>query len=329
MVLVLISFVAWWRRATSPWLLTGWLWFLGTLVPMIGLVQVGEQQQADRYAYIPLVGIFLAVVLEAGRLLRERPFARRAGWLAGATVLAVWTTVAWIQVGHWRDSFTLFRQAIANTERNHWAYNNLALSLQARGRREEAVTVLRQAVQAQPSYALAHYNLGLALYDVGQKTAARSHLELAVRLNPRDPNARLWLGAVLAEMGERERSIAQFQAGADLSPGEWQPLFNLGVALASAGRYEAAADALGRAERAKPGDRQTLIVLAGVLQALNRHAELARILEPVVEADPSFVEARYLFGKALIATGDVSTGERYVAEALSARPDLQAPQRGP
>ena len=322
LVLAVISAYALRKWSSSPWILVGWLWFLGTLVPMIGIVQVGNQQQADRYAYLSTVGLFLAIACDSVR--RVSPSRVRRQLLAGLGMLsiALWSWMSWVQVGVWKDTSTLFRQALAVTDVNYLAYSNLAITHLDRGEVAEAIPLLQKAVELQPMFGNAHYNLGLALYQTRRKREALAHFDLAARIDPTDYKTRVWLGVVHSDLGDTPKAIAQFQDAHRLNPDEWRPMFSLGLVLASAGQKQAAADWLLKAHRARPQDRRTLFALASLLNSLNRYAELVPLLEPLVAADPSFLEARYLLGKALTSRGDQDRGQRLVEDALRTDPQL-------
>lgn len=155
------------RAARSkPWMLTGWCWYLGTLVPVIGLVQVGAQAMADRYTYIPLVGLFLIVGWAVPADAAQRHAWRWTLTVFAGAILAACAGLSRIQVGYWRDSETLFRRALRVTRDNWLAHNNLGVALKEAGRpREEEMEQYRQAIRLRPDYAEAHYNLGVALWE--------------------------------------------------------------------------------------------------------------------------------------------------------------------
>lgn len=300
--LVLISITAWvcWNRRSSPWLLVGWLWYLGVLAPMIGIMQVGEQQQADRYAYLPLAGILWALAIQGGQVAHDPRFLRRVLTTAAAASLVVWTVLSWQRVQAWESSQSLFSEALRVDDRNHWACNNLALTLIDRGRNVEAAALLRRAVAIKPSYALAHYNLGVAEYNLGHRRTALREFRMAITLNPADANAQTRLGALLAENGFLNEGMEHLARAAQLNANAWRPAFNLGVGLAAAGRINEAAEAFERAHHLDPTERETVLRLATSWLQLGRKTDAKRLLEEMIKTDVTFTEARQLLDRMLL-----------------------------
>jgi hypothetical protein len=162
------------ERARAPFLLVGWFWFLGVLVPMIGLVQVGAQSMADRFTYIPSVGLFIMLVWGGWRLLENRAFGRQVAVALAVLSIPVLAISASLQIGFWKDSVTLFRHTVEATRDNSIALHNLAFSLAADGRLEEAVPYYRESLRLEPRNARGYYNLGLALAGLGKPEEAAS-----------------------------------------------------------------------------------------------------------------------------------------------------------
>lgn len=222
-------FAAW--RGRRPYLLAGWLWFLGTLVPVIGLVQVGEQALADRYTYIPLTGIFLAGVWGAADAARSR---RLPGWVpAAAAVLLVLalSAASWRQVRHWRDGESLFRHTLDVTTDNWFIANNLGYVLDRQGRTEEALAYYRTSIRINPDYGRAHNNLGTVLFRQGRIEEAGSHFLKALERDPGDLLARRNLASLLIRSGRYDEAAHQFGEILRVQPGNAEVRANLGVAL--------------------------------------------------------------------------------------------------
>lgn len=278
-LLVVLSALAVGALRSQPYLAVGWFWYLGTLVPVIGLVQVGSQSHADRYTYVPLIGIFIALAW-GGRALAAR-LALPAAPLAVAVtaVIGVYALLAFAQVRLWRSGETLFRHALAVTRDNYIAHNNLGAALEAAGRTDAAIEQYRAALRIRPDYAHARSNLGAALvaryetavaarpddaaarYDLatalrdsGRTAAARDTLEEAIRLDPQHAAAHQDLGAVLVELGELGAAIEQLEYATRLSSNDATLRFNLGSALARAGRFGDAAAQYRRVVELTPAD---------------------------------------------------------------------------
>ena len=215
------------RLRRSPWLAVGWLWFAGMLVPVIGLLQVGSQARADRYTYLPSIGLFVALVWEVCALVQgpsqrpaRRPGATRAA-LAAAALLAIvpLAVAARAQVATWRDSLTLFQHALAVTERNLMAEMRVGTELARRGDHAGAERHLRAAVRIAPGAPRPQAALGRWLHQRGRPREALPHLRQASRLRPRDSRLQLRLGIVLAELGRTAEARACFRRALELNPG--------------------------------------------------------------------------------------------------------------
>ena len=173
------------RQARAmPWLAVGWLWFLGTLVPVIGIVQVGSQAMADRYTYLPITGLFIAVAWGAQRFVRSAPFLRAPLRVAGILTIAVLAAITFQQVGYWRDHESLFRHAIAVTGDNPRAHHILSQGLAVKGKLAEALFHADESVRLDPNNARTHKNLGYMLYRAGMVDEAIVEIQRAIALQP-------------------------------------------------------------------------------------------------------------------------------------------------
>lgn len=221
-----------------PWLTVGWFWYLGTLVPVIGLVQVGIQFTADRYSYLPLVGLFIAMVWMLDEATRSLPLRRAALGVAGGAVLIALTVVSTSQLRHWRDDLSLFRRAVSVTTNNAMAWLNLGAAYSEAGQWREAIAACREALKINPSFDQAWFNLGVANGELGHDLESAEAYGRAVTVNPKYAEA--WQG--LAHENEklsRWAGAAQAWRRADeLQPRDARVLYRLGRALAIQGDRE-------------------------------------------------------------------------------------------
>ena len=202
---------------TRPYLITGWLWFVGTLVPMIGLVQIGDQGIADRYTYIPLIGIFLAASWWAAGLARLAPPLRRPIAVACALLLLPLMGLSFRQVGYWRNSVALFSHVVAVTPGNFKAMVLLGKELANEGRLDEANDRFRAAIRMQPDFPDLNANVGLNLYRQGRRSEAVGYLLEEARIQPANPRTHELLGSILAELGRFEEAKLQRREAARLA----------------------------------------------------------------------------------------------------------------
>jgi hypothetical protein len=204
-------------RRRAPWLAVGWLWFLGMLVPTVGLVQVGWQARADRYTYLPLIGVFTAAAWGTVRWSRR---ARQGPLVAAAAAALLLAAAAQTraQVATWRDTETLFRHAVAVTTDNWLAHQNLGAYLIARQRTEEGLRQEREALRIKPGAADAWYNLGCGLLARGEGEPAAEAFRAAIRLKPADPDFHVNLGTALFALGRREEAACSYERALRLDP---------------------------------------------------------------------------------------------------------------
>ncbi len=201
-----------------PYLPVGWLWFLGSLVPVIGLVQIGAQRMADRYTYWPLTGLCIALVWLVPSPARDRRRALLA--LATAGLVVAFAVVAWRQTGTWRDTTTVWKRALAVTRNNYRAHNNLGAALGAVGRHDEAAYHFGKALEAEPEYASAHVNLGKVLDLQGRFEEAVAHFRRALEIDPKLASARINWAIALSRRRRFDEAILQFRAAIEADPDE-------------------------------------------------------------------------------------------------------------
>ena len=222
---------------------------------MIGLVQIGAQSMADRYTYIPCVGLFIMLVWGSWRLLENRAFGREVAAALAVLSISALATAAWLEIGFWKDSVTLFRHAVEVTTDNFVAEHNLAFSLASDGRLEEAVRHYRESLHLEPRNAVGYYNLGLALAGLRRPEDAASCFANAARQSPRYAEAHYSLGAILLQLNQPVQAREELQAALKLSlTTEYasQAHFRLGMIAAIGGEFGKARDELTEALRLNP-----------------------------------------------------------------------------
>jgi protein O-mannosyl-transferase len=266
-ILIFISVFAWRTSRQNPCLLMGWLWFLGTLVPVIGLVQVGDQATADRYSYFPLIGIFIAIVFGLAKW--SDPFRIPKIVLAGSGVLILAACLALTknQLPYWRDSESLFIHALAVTKDNALAHLNLGAAFEADEKSEAALTQYHEALRLDPQNYEADNNIGKLLYEMNQPQAALDYCLKAVQLNPKRAQLHNNLGIVLAELNRFDEARGQFSEAMQLDVNYAPPHFQTGKTLLKQGRDAEAMPHLLAALKIEPDDYQMLIYVARVLAA--------------------------------------------------------------
>ena len=265
-ILAGISVIVWRERKGSPWLFVGWLWFLVTLVPVIGLVQVGSQAMADRYTYFPLVGIFLAVAFSAQALAGRFIFLKTWMASAGVLILGACLVLTEKQLGYWHDSESLFTHALA-VEDSAAAHLSLGIALQDQNRVSEAMTQYIMTLQLNPESDLACDDIAKLLDDQGKTEAAAFYCREAVQRKPGLRFAHVNFGIVLAKLGRFDEAMNEFSAAVRLDAAYAQPRFLMGQLLLQQGRDAEAVPHFRAALKLDPDDGQMLIFTASVLAA--------------------------------------------------------------
>ena len=265
--LMLISAVVWRARKTSPYLLMGWLWFLGTLVPVIGLVQVGDQAMADRYTYFPLVGIFIAVTFLIESWVNRLSLPKFGPAAAATLTLTLCLVLTENQLGYWRDSESLFTHALAVTKDNATAHLNLGAALETKGETNAAFLQYHEALRLNPQSSETDNNIGKLLYEMKKPEEALGYCLEAVQLNPKRASLHNNLGLVFIALGRFDEAMSQFSEAAQLDTGYASPQFQMGRTLLRQGHDIEALPHFHGALQIDPDNYQMLIYTARVLAA--------------------------------------------------------------
>lgn len=273
LVLLSLTGVAFAVRKRDPAFPVGWLWFLGLLFPVIGILPVRTQVLAERYAYFPIVGLAIAMAWGT-RVLGQRFPQRLPGISGGAFVAVLLLAVLSInQSLHWKNSLTLFAHAVSVAPDDHLAHNNLGQALHEAGRLDEAAAEFRRALEIVPNDASGHFNLGVVLKESGRLVDAEQHLSRSVQLDPRDAEGLCELGAVLQMRQRPAESLPFLEQAVELAPGVSRIRNNYGSALAVLGRMEDAAEQFREAVRLDMTNAQAHYNLALALRDLGQTGE--------------------------------------------------------
>jgi tetratricopeptide (TPR) repeat protein len=315
-----ITAAAWRQRARRPWLLAGWGWFLVALLPMSGVVQVGIQAMADRYTYVPLLGVQVAVLWTLREAVATRA-RRQAAALVAAAGLAALAMLTWRQLGVWRNSFTLFDRALAVTENNYLAHNNRGLAHAAAGRHAESVADYRRALAINPAYPDAANNLGRVFVQEGRAAEAVPLLRTALAAKPASPEIRNNLANALADTGAVPEAIALYEAILRDVSDHADALNGLGVALAMQGRAAEAKANLEAALRHNDRSAGTHANLGNVCTMLGQLDAAAKHYRRATELEPGDAHTRALLGFTYAQLQRREDAIRELRAALALRPD--------
>jgi tetratricopeptide (TPR) repeat protein len=312
-----LSAVALVRRRRQPWLLVGWLWYLVMLLPTLGVIQVGDQAHADRYTYLPQIGIYVAVTWSAAEWRAGR--AVLGGLMAG--LLAVLLFCAWQQTAHWKNSETLWNHTLACTADNELALCNLGTALFEKGRADEAIARYQQALQINPNRVEPQFCLANTLLQKGRVDEAIHHFIHALRINPDYAQAHNGLGSALLRKGRVEEAAGHFQKALQINPGFAQAHCNLAAILLKKGRVDDAIAHYQRALQINPDDAQAHYNLGNILLDKGRTDDAITHYQHALQINPDYAEARVNLGNVLLQKGRMDEAIFHYQRALQIDPD--------
>jgi len=281
LMLAVVTYLAIKARGRHPYLFVAWAWYVATLLPVIGLIQVGGQAMADRYTYIPLIGIFVMIswgvsesmgVWECGSVgdqsppYPHTPIPPHALAVLAAITLAVLSSLTWRQTGYWKNNLTLFRHAVDCTQKNYSMHNSLGLALADAGRIQEAVAQYEEALRIAPNYISARIDLGIALCDLGKTPEAIVQFQEAIKIDPGYADCYYSLGRALDGIGESRAAAEQYSKALKVDPHHVEANVNLGNILAKRGLFPEAIPHYRAALADNPLQAEAHVNLANALQ---------------------------------------------------------------
>ncbi len=308
-----------------PYLFVGWFWFLGTLVPVIGIIQAGSQSMADRFIYIPSIGFFIFVTWAVADICKSRhakiiPAVLATAVLATA-VLAACVELTSIQIQYWRSSLTVFKHALAVTTDNYVADALIGQALDAEGRDGEALGYCQKAVQINPDYPPGQFFYGIVLWKTGHSAQAYNYLNTAAKLTPRDPIFEYKLGEFLAESGQADQAAARFDAAIQNKP-EFAEAHNaLGKTYLKQGKIQPAADQLAQAATLAPDNAQFHYDLGTVLLSLAKPDQAIEQFSRAIHLQPDFVLAHENLAAALAQESKLPQAIEHFSKVAQLQPN--------
>jgi len=317
-LLVITTQVFWHRR--RRYLIVGWLWYLGMLLPVIGIVQSGEQSHADRYTYLPLIGIFVMLVWALADWSEVSEIRRRFMVWTGATFLMVFMVLSARQTILWSDDLKLWSHAVKSGQESALAHNNLGNALMEKGRKLESLEEFKKSLKLDPNYELAHASLGFLLFQMSRFDEAEDELRKALAINPLNPIAHNNLGNVLFAKGKLKESITEYWESMRLDPNYIKTRYNLGDALFSDGKKEEGVLQYRQALTLDKSSTKAQIKLGEMLQQMGRKSEAFQEYQLALKHDPRSVAALSDFAKLNMELGRRSEGIALMERALLLQP---------
>jgi tetratricopeptide (TPR) repeat protein len=304
-----------------PYLLLGWLWYLGTLVPVIGLVQVGLQGMADRFTYVPLIGLFIMIAWGVPDILAGWRYRKASLAISASLLLSIFMVVTSLQIRKWQDDITLFKHTLKVTNHNYLIHYNLGSALFRRGKNQEAIASYTEALRINPNYVEAHNNLGIALVQQGKIQEAIASYTEALRIDPNFVKAHNNLGIALAQQGKTQEAIASYTEALRIDPDYAEAHNNLGYVLFPQGKNQEAIAHFTEALRINPNFARAHINLGNALSQQGKVQEAIASYTEALRIDPDYVEAHNNLGIALAQQGKIQEAIYYFTEALRINPN--------
>ncbi len=303
-----------------PYLIVGWLWYLGTLVPVIELVQAGDFSHADRYTYLPSIGVFIMVAWGVADLAAAWKVPRRAVAVASVAALAALTVCAAVQTSHWKNSKTLFLHAIAVGHTSALAFDNVAAYDMERGDYDEARDCLTKALEINPKDLKALNNLGLAAMSQGRNDEARAWLEKALALRPDQVSVLTNLAKLAKDQNRHDEARTYLEKALELDPASINALNNMGDLAMDQQRYGEARNCLEKALRVDPKNTSALTNMGKLNILEKRYDEARACLEKALQRDPDNVNVLNNLGGCLLYQEQYEEAQRYLRRALEIDP---------
>jgi len=320
--LCLASFLILRKWNTKPWLTTGWLWYMGTLVPVIGIVQNGLWPSiADRWTYVPLVGIYMLIAWGISDILANWRYKTFGIWIIASVFLMILSGIAFRQTGYWKDSKTLFGHALEVTDNNAVAHNNLGSIFGKEGRLTKAREHFIKATQMNSRYVSAIHNLGLVAFREGDLDEAMSRYAEALRIDPDYGKAHYDMGVVLQKKGRGEEAGTHYLEALRIYPENAEAHINLGILLAEDRKWTAAADHFLAALKIEKNMPRAYLNLGNILFSIHKTEMAIANYRKAVEVDPNYAAGYIGLGNAFNKKGDIRQAEANFQKALAIDPN--------
>jgi tetratricopeptide (TPR) repeat protein len=318
LLVLALSALAFWQWRRRPWLLVGWFWFLGLLVPVIGLVQVGLQSMADRYTCLPILGLQLALLWT----LREVTLPPAALWLrpvAVALVLAACAARTWNQLAVWQNPHTLYAHALAVSPDSYLAHDYLGTTLLGEGRNAEAESHFRRAIELKPDYVVAHRRLGLTLEKLDRENDALAVYEALLKFQPGDAETQFRCANVLARLDRDAEALPHYERAVQLRPDFEPAQCHYADSLRAVNRLDDACARYRRAIQLQPDDAGAHFGLGVALEDLGRTDEALASYRRAVALKPAFADAQYNTGVLLLNRDQPADAAAHFQSAIESR----------
>ena len=319
--LSLITVVVIRLRKRYPYFLFGWLWYLGTLIPVIGIFQTGSQSMADRFTYMPIIGIFTIIVWYSASIMKKRIYQRILTSIFAVTLLLLLSIASWFQISCWRNSITLFSHAIKVTSSNWLAHNSLGIGFERQGNLSKAAEHYKQAICINPNYYYAHYNLARVYGLLGNYAEASDHFKAVLDFKPDFAEANYNLALTLVQQGKFDEAIAYYTHALKNNPHFAEAHYNMALALQHQGKFDEAATHYTETLHIKSDNYFAHYNLARIYTSKGNSSAAVKHYSEALRLNPDFAEAHYNLGNIHAEKGHLTESIEHYNEALRSKPD--------
>jgi len=316
-LLIAITLVVIWRAKRAPYLAMGWLWYAGTIVPVIGIVQVGAQAMADRYTYIPLIGLFIIAAWGVPDLLKKWNYRKEILLASSALSILCLSIITWTQVGYWQNSITLFDHTLKVTDYNWFIYNDRGHVYAGLGNYRQAIEDYNRAIEIKPRYAYAYHNRGIAYNVLGNYKQAIEDLNRAIAIKPGLVEAYINRGVAYNGLENYRQALEDFNGAIAIKPGYAEAYINRSVSYNGLGNYRQAIEDLNRVITIKPGFAEAYINRGVAYSGLGNYRQAIDDFNKAIEIKPGYADAYVRrgvthgkFGNNNLAVNDLKTAAK-------------------
>ena len=291
------------------YLLVGWLWYLVTLAPVIGLVQAGSQALADHFTYVPLTGLFIVIAWGFDDFFSGWRWQKTFLSVSGLIVISAFSISTHFQLHYWRDSITLLEHALRVTGENSVICQEIGVAYGKAGRYTDAINAFKQAVRIRPDYTDAYYNLGVACVEAGRYEEAIEALKEAIRIKPNHSKAHHKIGDAYNILGHYNKAIEAFREAVRINQNDADVYSNLGVSYGKLGRYAEAIEAYKQAIKIQPDKADVYCGLGVAYSKAGKCSEAIEVFKKAIKIKPDYAEAHFGLGVVYLMTGDKNSAK--------------------
>jgi len=303
------------------WFVTGWLWYLGTLVPVIGIIQAGEQGMADRYTYLPLIGIFIIVAWGAGEVIDKLRLRKVGPAILVGIILAALLICTRMQIRHWRDNMSLCRHALKVTENNFTMHNNYGIDLVDEGRIDEGIAHFHEALRINPQYLNARCSLGRAFFKQGKFHKAIAYFDEVLRVRDNWPEVYYLLGLSYVGQKKYDLAIKNYNEAIRIKPDYISAINYLGLALKEQGKINEAIEKWGKVLQLEPNHPNVNYNMALALTSIGKYDDAVFHFKAALRSKSDWPDAYYNLGAVYYRQGKLELAVEQSLKALQLRPD--------